>query len=65
MRTALKIGGTLLVAKGNLDPTALDTIIGGIMGIVGILHSVGTHSPTVTTMGSNTNAVPTSFTPQM
>lgn len=64
MRTLLKVGGTLLVAKGNLDPSSLDTIVGGVMGLIGVLHSIGTHAPTVTNMGSssnNTSSVPTSF----
>lgn len=45
LRSALKIGGTLLIAHGGADPAALDTIIGGVVAIVGLLHSADAHSP--------------------
>lgn len=44
LRSALKIGGTLLVAHGGLDPSSLDTAIGAIVAVVGLLHSVDAHS---------------------
>jgi hypothetical protein len=45
LRSLLKMGGTLLIARGAADPTSLDAIIGGIMATIGIIHSVGTHAP--------------------
>jgi hypothetical protein len=43
MRSALKIGGALLIAHGQLDPTGVDTIVGAIVAVVGLLHSAKAH----------------------
>lgn len=44
-RSALKVGGTLLVAKGGLDPSAVDTIVGFGGLALGLLQSINTHAP--------------------
>ena len=43
-RTALKVGGALLVAKYGVDPTNVASVVGGIAAAAGIVSSVKTHA---------------------
>lgn len=47
LRSLLKIGGTALIASGHGDPSSVDTIIGGVVALVGILNSMDAHSNAV------------------
>jgi hypothetical protein len=43
-RTALKIGGALLVAKYGIDPNNVASVVGGIAAAAGIVSSIKTHA---------------------
>ncbi len=43
-RTAFKIGGALLVAKYGIDPSSLESVVGGVIAGGAILSSVKAHA---------------------
>ena len=46
LRSVLKVAGTALVVKAGGDTGSIDTIVGGIVSLIGLFGSVVTHSPT-------------------
>lgn len=45
-RTALKMGGTALILKAGGDPSNIDTVIGGVIAVIGMFNSGVAHGPT-------------------
>lgn len=43
-RTALKVGGALLIAKYGIDPTNIASVVGGIAAASGVVSSVKAHA---------------------
>ena len=43
LRTVLKVGGAIAVQKGITDSATAETIIGGILALIGVVWSVWHH----------------------
>ena len=56
LRSSLKIGATALIVKGGGDTGSVDTILGGVFGVIGLIQSFITHSPTIAAKASPTPA---------